>query len=84
MTASPPSNCVLHLLSFDVAAAEPPKPAEFTLDLGIPKAGHSRTCLFDLIAADGRLYALITESDTLDSGHHTWTAQRVIAIGPKP
>jgi hypothetical protein len=76
-------NALLRILSFDITAREPPKPDEFAYDLGIPKAGNRQTCVFDLIAADGVLYALVTESDTLNSGTHTWTCQRVIAIGAR-
>lgn len=74
-------NAALHVLSFDITAKDKPKPAEFTCDLGIPKAANRQTCVFDLIAVRGTLYALVTDSNTLNSGHHTWTGQRVIAIG---
>ena len=81
VTAHEPGNVILHLLAYDLAAGPEQKPTGKTIDLEIPKAGNARTCVFDLIAADGVLYALITESDTLTSGSHTWTAQRVVAIG---
>jgi len=73
-------NALLRVLSFDITAGRP-RPHEFTYDLGIKKATNRQTCVFDMMAVDGLLYVLVTESDTLNSGTHTWTAQRVIAIG---
>lgn len=75
------TNATLRLLAFDITSPTTPVPTEFTYDLGIASASNSETCLFDLIAVNGRLYALITESDTLDTRDHTWTGQRVIALG---
>lgn len=76
-------HAMLRILSFDLASQTAPEPVAFAHDLGISANDNSQTCLFDLIAADGTLYALITESNTLNSGSHTWTAQRVIAIAPE-
>jgi len=84
VTGKTSPNAVLRILAFDITAAKAPKPAAFAYDLSIKAGANRQTCLFDLIAADGVLYALVTESDTLNSGTHTWTAQRVIAIGAKP
>lgn len=74
-------NAMLRVLSFDIAAKGEAHPAEFAYDLHVPKASDRKGGVFDLIAANGTLYALVTESSTLDSGHHTWNAQRVVAIG---
>ena len=81
VTAPSPPSAILHVLAYDLTAGAGQKPVQKTFDLAIPKAANGRSCLFDLIAADGVLYALITESSTLTSATHTWTAQRVVAIG---
>ena len=75
-------SATLRILSFDITAKTAPKPAEIGYDLKVPKSSNRRGGVFDLIAVNGTLYVLVTESNTLDSGHHIWTAQRVIAIVP--
>ncbi len=75
-------SATVRILSFDITAKTAPKPAEIAYDLKVPKSSNRRGGVFDLIAVNGTLYVLITESNTLDSGHHIWAAQRVVAIGP--
>jgi len=81
VTGKKSPNAILRVLAFDLTVGKAPRPAAFAHDLSVKAGANRQTCVFDLIAADGVLYALVTESDTLNSGTHTWTAQRVIAIG---
>jgi hypothetical protein len=88
-------NLKLMVAGFDVTAAAPaPMPEPFSVDLGIalnasPAAGvgNLQSRVADLIAANGMLYALVSESpDLLRNGHVH--AQQVVAIsgsaGPTP
>ena len=70
----------LRLVALDITA-DRPKPIVSAVPLGFPSAGDRQTALFDLIAADGRLYALVTQSDRLWIRDPRWEAQHVIAIG---
>jgi hypothetical protein len=70
----------LRLLAFDVTAGAP-SPVETALPLGFPSKGNEKTVLTDLIAADGRLYALVTRSDRLWVRDPRWQSQVVVALG---
>jgi hypothetical protein len=70
----------LRLVAFDITG-ENPAPVETAIDLGFASEGNGKSALFDLIAADGRLYALVTQSDRLWVRDPRWKAQHVIAIG---
>jgi len=70
----------LRLVALDITA-DSPKPVVSAVPLGFPSAGSRKTALFDLIAADGRLYALVTQSDRLWIRDPRWKSQHVIALG---
>ncbi|NRA39764.1 MAG: hypothetical protein HRU15_16605, partial [Planctomycetes bacterium] len=67
----------LQLISFDLTV-ENTKAVEQTIPLNF---NAKKSVLHDLIAADGRLYALVTESEHLWIRDPRWTRQHVIAIG---
>ena len=70
---------MLRLLAFDITADEP-QPTETAIPLGFASHENRKTAIFDLIAADGTLYALITQSDRLWIRDPRWKAQHVIAM----
>lgn len=72
---------VLRLVAFDLSA-DRPTPVEQAIALAFPSAGNRKTALFELIAADGRLYAMVTCSDWLWTRDPRWTEQRVVALAP--
>ncbi len=72
-------NAMLRLVALDLAASEP-RAVEKALPLGFASAASRRTALFDLIAADGRLYALVTQSDRLWVRDPRWQAQHVVTL----
>lgn len=78
------STASLHLLAFDVADAQG-MPREKILPLGFPSASHRDSALFDLIAAEGKLYALVYQANELELDSPTpkmmWSAQHVVALG---
>jgi hypothetical protein len=69
----------LRLLSFDITADEP-QPITKAFSLGFTSADNRRSALFDLIAANGTLYALVTQSDRLWIRDPRWKAQHIIAL----
>jgi hypothetical protein len=73
---------VLRLLALDVTAPRPTR-IERALPLGFASTGNRRSTLMDLIAADGRLYALVLRSDVFWIRDARWTALMVLAIGPQ-
>jgi hypothetical protein len=70
---------VLRLLAFDLSA-DAPAPVEKEIGLGFPSEGNRKSALFDLIAADETLYALVTQSDRLWVRDPRWKAQHVLAV----
>jgi len=74
------AEAALRLLALDITAAAP-KPVARVIPLGFASAANRKTALFDLIAADGKLYALVTQSARLWVRDPRWTAQHVIALG---
>jgi hypothetical protein len=82
-------NLTLQVAGFDVTATAPAGlPVPFTVDLGVALGGNLESRVTDLIAIDGTLVALVSESpDLLRNGHIH--AQQVVAIsssggGPAP
>jgi len=73
-------NATLKLKAFDITETSAPSPVEFAYDLGFPAATNRKTRLFDLIAVNGNVFALVTQSDVLMPDNHDWTAQHVIAL----
>ncbi|OGS21990.1 MAG: hypothetical protein A2252_00410 [Elusimicrobia bacterium RIFOXYA2_FULL_39_19] len=75
-------NLTLRIAGFDIIASTPASaPVPFSYDLGVLSASNNRSCVMDLITADGKLYVLITESNVLDTQTHGWTAQRIVCAG---
>jgi hypothetical protein len=74
------AQAVLRLLAFDITL-DKPVPVVKTFPLGFTSRENEKSVLFDLIAADGRLYALITQSQCLWIRDPRWTNQHVLAIG---
>lgn len=72
----------LRLAAFDVTA---PAPAPVVIDvgLGFEAKAYPKSALFDLIAADGRLHALVVQSDRLWIRDPRWQRQVVVAVGAK-
>ena len=70
---------VLRLLGFDITA-DKPQPISRAISLGFASHENRRSALFDLIAVDGTLYALVTQSDRLWVRDPRWNAQHVIAL----
>jgi len=70
----------LRLRAYDLTA-ETAEPVDRRIALDLPTAGHGKSILSDLIAADGRLYALITLSHELEPERPHWQAQRIVALG---
>ncbi|OGS21519.1 MAG: hypothetical protein A2252_00065 [Elusimicrobia bacterium RIFOXYA2_FULL_39_19] len=76
------TNAYLKIAAFDITASTPSSaPTPYSYDLGILSASNKQTSVMDLIAADGKLYAFIVESDALTTQVHGWTAQRVVCVG---
>lgn len=69
----------LKILSFDITESNA-GPVVSHVRLGFGSADNARSALFDLIAADSRLYALVTQSARLWIRDPRWKAQHVIAI----
>jgi len=65
---------------FDITADQA-TPVESTIPLGFPSANNRRSGVTDLIASDGKLYALVTQSDLMGPNDPTWDAQHVICVG---
>lgn len=74
-------DAALRLLAFDITSPTP-EPIATLIPLGFASADNRKTALFDLIAVDGTLYALVTQSDRLWVRDPRWKAQHVVAIGP--
>jgi hypothetical protein len=72
-------DAALRLLAFDVTASRP-RPVEIGVPLGFPSAENRKSALSDLIAVEGRLYALITQSDRLSVRDPRWKVQHVMAL----
>jgi hypothetical protein len=78
----------LRLASYDLTAAEA-KHEEFNVPLPFASADAEKSFCTDLIAVDGTLYALVTETATMWPGapanlHFNWIAQHVLAVGRPP
>jgi len=74
------ADATLRLLAYDTTAPAPdPRPLAFPL--GIPAREFPRTVLSDLIAADGRLHALIHQSKTFQHQDPRWQHQHVVTLG---
>ena len=73
-------NLKLQVAGFDVTAPVPATPpVPFTVDLGVPLGGNLESRVTDLMAIDGTLVALVSESpDLLRNGHIH--AQQVVAL----
>jgi|GEM_PF-3328678 len=78
------SNALLRLLSFYIPTAQPDDPREFIHNLQVPAGSNQQSAVFDLIAANGWLYALVTLSPILCSTNHTFTEQRIVALAGDP
>ncbi|OGS21975.1 MAG: hypothetical protein A2252_00335 [Elusimicrobia bacterium RIFOXYA2_FULL_39_19] len=76
------TNAILKVAGFDITSSAAPvtPPVAFSYDLGILSANNSKTCVIDLVAVDGRIFALVVESNNLLSTDHVWTAERVVCI----
>ncbi len=77
----------LALAAYDLRAATP-RHSTRRIPLGFASASSRQSYCTDLIAVDGNLYALITESDTMWPGahakeHFAWAAQHLVAVGEK-
>lgn len=76
---------VLKLARYDLSA-DAPQHEEFSIPLPFASADAQKSYCTDLIAVDGTLYALVTETATMWPGasareHYNYTAQHVLAIG---
>jgi outer membrane protein assembly factor BamB len=71
----------LKLVALDMTA-DKPTPVERKLPLGFPSKGNEKSALFDLIAVDGTLYALVTQSENLWIRDPRWKSQWVVAVRP--
>ncbi len=74
------ASATLKVVGFDVTSAPATPPTPFICDLGVASSSASKSFVMDLIAADGWLYALVTESDVMDTCEHIWDAQRIVAM----
>jgi hypothetical protein len=73
-------NAQLKVATFDVAGSAPAAPpAALAFDLGIPKAGNSKSRVTDLIAVSNMLYVLVSEDSAIDRAGEL-NAQRVVAL----
>jgi hypothetical protein len=70
----------LLLVSFDITKTDP-EPVVRTFSLGFRSGEYGKSVLFDLIAADGKLFALVTQSDKLWVRDPRWQKQHVVAMG---
>ena len=73
-------DAVLKLVSFDVTA-DTPDPVVRDIPLGFASQDYSKSALFDLIAANGTLYAQILKSDRLHVRDPRWSEQIILAVG---
>ncbi len=73
---------LLKLLAFDLTAPSA-KPVEKSIKLGFESGDNRKSALFDLVAADGALYALVTQSDRLWIRDPRWKNQLVVKIAEK-
>jgi len=70
----------LRLLGFDVTASAT-HPVEKVFPLDFDSAKFPKSMLTDLIAVDGRLYALVTQASKLAPNVHMFEFQQIVALG---
>lgn len=70
----------LLLVGFDITKSNP-KPVVKSFSLGFQSKKYAKSVLFELIAADGKLFALVTQSDKLQVRDPRWQKQLVVALG---
>jgi len=74
------SNVLLRFAVFDITGRRRIPVLTPPYDLRVPAEENRASCVFDLAAADGTLYALITLADNLCATNHTWSRQRIVAV----
>jgi len=77
--SKPDGEAELVVLSFDTQA-EKPNPQVQRFPLGFSGAGNAKSWLTDLIEHEGRLFALVTQSDRFGMRDPRWAAQHVVAL----
>lgn len=73
----------LRLLAYDTLDAGAP-PVMSAFPLGFRGPEFPRSILSDLVAADGRLHALVTKSKVLEARDPRWSAQQVVTLAMVP